>query len=54
MGFLRHTHPTTQSINPLLMLFMRLFSLFLIANLSLTACGFHLRGSYHIPLQLKN
>ena len=35
------------------MLFMRLFSLLLIANLSLTACGFHLRDSYHIPLQLQ-
>jgi len=35
------------------MLFMRLFCLLLIANLTLTACGFHLRDSYHIPLQLQ-
>ena len=32
---------------------MRFFSLLLIASLSLTACGFHLRDSYHIPLQLQ-
>jgi LPS-assembly lipoprotein len=30
---------------------MRLFALVLC--LSLSACGFHLRGSYHIPLQLQ-
>ena len=30
---------------------MRLFALVLC--LSLSACGFHLRGSYNIPLQLQ-
>ena len=31
---------------------MRLFSLLFIGSLTLTACGFHLRGSYHIPPEL--
>lgn len=36
------------------MLFMRFFfSLLIINSLFLTACGFHLRGSYHIPPQLQ-
>lgn len=34
------------------MLFMRLFSLLLL-TFTLTACGFHLRDSYHIPLALQ-
>lgn len=35
------------------MLFMRLFSLLFIGSLTLTACGFHLRASYHIPPELQ-
>lgn len=34
------------------MLFMHLFSLLFIGSLTLTACGFHLRGSYYIPPEL--
>ena len=34
------------------MLFMRLFSLLLL-TFTLTACGFHLRDNYHIPLALQ-
>ena len=38
----------------MLMLFMRFLSFFLVSTLVLTACGFHLRGSYNIPSTIKH
>lgn len=35
-------------------LLMRFFLVWLICGLFLTACGFHLRGSYHIPPDLQS
>ena len=38
----------------MLMLFMRFLSFFFLIITSLTACGFHLRGSYNIPSTIKH